>query len=507
MRKNQVRPDGGNSWGGGTRRSGIAGVPPMLFLAAGLLLSCRPEIPTDYQAYREASPDRALLILNGEGETISALDTGTGKIYNNLQTVGHAAGSEAVPSDLLTSSGDIWVLNSGQNSLERYDGTTLDFQDSLYLKNGMNPLSLVPLEGTDLAFVTGYRSDDAVLVNLAEMQKISPFVSVFREVGGLTNPEEQTSPLADNATGDNQNRNPSGGAVFSGAGGTAWLYVSNVRYDSTILLADGNGVPVTDGDGDQVRAGGYFREGTLSVFSFDQADAEAATSFLPVAVTLEREINLETLYRTGAGIADAYFPGDGLNPQSLWLDRAGERLHVICTGTNGGTARTFTAEQYIPAGYSVGDTVPGTDPDDGLVLILDISDPGNPVYLTTLFPGGSPAAFRNGADTARKVVYLAGVGGLQSYGYGQAAGDFTVYHDSGSGAGGLILAGSDPASDFFSGLLYDPLTDSVCLSFFSRSRLYRIPCSGADGASLTYGVPAVSVTGDGPGALALWPAD
>jgi len=456
-----------------------------------LLSACQVVIENDYQSFREANLSRALYILNGSGDTLSALDCDHGTIYNNLQVVGHS-NSNGIPNDIITLNNKIYVLLSGQNSIEKYDAVTLDYEGKCYLKNGFNPLNFVPVGETGFAFVTGYKSDEVVLVNLNNLRLESGFISVYTKVSLPSGAHEETkaSPTDKNAIGDNKHRGVTGGAVVLD-GSNSRLYLSNVRYDSKILLTESDG-KLAVYNGSNVRANGYFRQGTLSIFSFDASDMDNGITDL----TLIKEIDMETLFHTATGYDD-YFPGDGINPQSIQV--LDGRLHIICTGTNGGKIRQFTGSEYIPAGYSTGDTVPGTDPNDGIVLILDISNQDSPAYFKHLPIGGSPSAFRNSIDKDRKIVYLAGVGAIHAYGYGEDAVDNSIIR----GNSNPVLKADNPSADYYSCLLYDSVEQILYASFFSDSSLIYITVSGS-GENPLYGSPGSTRTGDGPGALALW---
>ena len=175
------------------------------------------------------------------------------------------------------------------------------------------------------------------------------------------------------------------------------------------------------------------------------------------SLNLVKEINLEQMYWDT--MTGEYTDGKGLNPQSLFVLNG--KLHVICTGTNG-----------------------GSDSDDGKVLILKISDPLSPSLEKVLNIGGSPVGFRYSRDTVNHVMFLAGVGGVQSYNYVSE----TILHSSGN----LILAGSNPASDFYSHVLYK--NGILYVSDYTHDKLNLISVSSNELLdSLT--------CGDGPGAL------
>ncbi len=407
--------------------------------------------------------NQVLYILNGEAESLSAYTPADAGMYMNCQLVGHNGSSEAWPNDLLIDGENIYVVNSGQNCIERYDSENLDYLNRVYLKNGFNPMVLQLLGNAGEAVITGYEDDEIAFVNLRTMQLTSEFIPVFVS-GTFITPK--------NATGDNHDRRPTGMAL---SGDT--LYVSNVRFDSVInyLEADGSIIKFNDSN---TRAAGFFREGTLSVFSVDPGRDSGS---------LEREINLDAAFASFSGLS--YHPGNGLNPQSLFVLNG--KLHVVCTGTNGGEPRSYGTGEYIPAGYGAGDEVPGTNPDDGVILVMDLSDPENPVIEKVVSIGGSPVGFRDSIDTGRGHIYLAGVGGLMSY-------DF-LNEESDRTSASPILAGSDPARDFYSHVLFRD--DVIYVSDWTHDSLNRIAVSGGADAPVYSSLPAI-VCGDGPGALA-----
>ena len=468
-------------------------------LSAALLFSCEPDIKTDYQEYMEAEPERVVLVLNGHSETLSAIDGAEGLVYNDIRPVGYSGTNNAIPSDILVSGDNIYVLLSGQNSIESYNKLSLDYIDDgeHYFKNGYNPMAFIPVTGTSWVFVAGFEADEVQPVNLATPAANYSFAAAYE---GVTMPsdahsETKASATVKNAVGDNKARSSTGGAVYLN-GADSRLYITNVRYDASILQTESDGsLAEYPADSDRyVKAGGYFREATLSIFGFN-ADAMvdgAADSSL--AFSLIKEINLESLYHTAAG--GEYFPGDGLNPQSVFI--LDGRLNIICTGTNGGTVRKYSADEYIPAGYAVGDEKPGTNPDDGIVLVLDLSDPDTPSYLTSLDIGGSPVGYRNAVDTTARIVYLAGVGGLQSYRYGTSVGDYVILHSSSN----LLLGTENPESDFYSGLCYDSTDSALYVGFYSDDSVKTIQITGT-ASSPSYSEGMSYTVGDGPGALCI----
>ncbi len=463
--------------------------------------SCPPETATDYQAYMSAGLSKAVFVINADAESLSAVDPAGQKVYNHIQLVGYSGSNTAIPSDLIVNWDYIHVLLSGQNSIETYDKLTLDYIDAgrHYFKNGYNPIAFIPVPGTSWVFCPGFGTDQVQPVNLASPSTDYSFADSWTAVdlSGAANTESTVAATALNAVGDNKKRGSSSGAVFVN-GADSRLYVGNVRYDASIRLteADGSLAEYPAGSGNEVRAPGYFRQATVSVFGFDANAMTDGASDAALNFRLIKEINLEDLYRSAAGAVD-YFPGDGLNPQSVFM--LDGLLNIVCTGTNGGSARTFSDAEYIPDGFSAGGVKPGTDPDDGVIIILDPSaDPDNPAYVTSLDIGGSPCGYRESVDTGRKIVYLAGVGGIQSYIYGSSTAGFSVEHSSSE----LLLAADTPESDFYSGLAFDSADDVLYISFYSDDSMKTLNVSGGSASAAYSEGPSYSL-GDGPGAVSI----
>ncbi|MDC7227930.1 MAG: hypothetical protein PQJ61_14285 [Spirochaetales bacterium] len=453
-----------------------------------LVLSCEPDVETDYQAYMSDSPERAVLVLNGSAESISAIDPETESVYNDIQLVGYGSSSRAIPADILIYDEGIHVILSGQNSIESYNKNSLDYEAEHYFKNGYNPMSFISVPGTSWVFCAGFETDDVQPVDLSNPETGYSFVDSWTEVvlPDDADSEYQTTPTGTNAVGDNFSRSSSGGAVLSN-GSESRLYVTNVRYDSSILLTE------------SVSAGGYFREATLSIFSFNADAMVSGASDSSLAFELTAEINLEDIYYTAGADENysEYLPGNGLNPQSAFI--LDNLLNIVCTGTNGGSTSYYSADEYIPDGFDQDDEKPGTNPDDGVILVLDISDPDEPSYLTHLHIGGSPVGCRESIDYDNKIVYLAGVGGLQSYQYGSTAGDYSVLH----GYDDMIITADDVDSDYYAGLCYDSYSNKLFVSFYSNDSVNTIDISGSS-PDFNYTEGSVFSVSDGPGALCIF---
>ncbi len=469
-----------------------------------ITLSCTPVYDTDYQAFFAADVQRCLYILNGSAESLSGLDLDEGTIYNSLQTVGYYNSSSAVPNDLYQYDGRLYVVLSGQNAIEAYDaGESADAQilDYLpdyrhYFKNGYNPMYFIPVDGTSWVFVSGYKTDEVQLVNLNDTETAYSFTACFEELddSSFEHSETQTEPTVKNAAGDNKKRGSTSGSVYID-GGTGWLYVTNVRYDAGILLTEGD--TLAEYSGSNVQAPGEFREATLSIFSFNVPALTDGAAESSINLHLVAELNLEDIYYGASDVNGEYFPGNGLNPQSSFIHNG--LLTIVCTGTNGGSASAFTDSEYLPylpgsttVRYDVGAEKPGTNPDDGIILVLDLSSPAAPSYEGHLDIGGSPVLFRESVDESGQTVYLAGVGGIQSFKYGNSFSGYSVLHSSDN----MIIEAENTAYDYYSGLSYDEDDDLLYISFFSEDRIVAVTPEGVSAGSWT--------SGDGPGALLIY---
>ena len=455
------------------------------------ILSCKPDIETDYQAFMEDSPENSILIVNGNSETLSAIDTATGKTYQNIQTLGHSNTNRAIPNDILVNNDKIHIVLSGQNSMESYKTENFDYIDDgkHYFVNGYNPMIFIPIIDTNFVFVTGLGKDQIQLVDLDSPLTKYPFIGCYSkvEMPENSNSESQTTATTTNATGDNKPRTSTGGACLSN-GSNSILYITNVRYDCSILMtSDGE---IVQYDGEPVRAPGYFREATLSIFRFDIDNLDNGYELIS-------EVNLESLFYEKTDSFDgvqSYFPGNGLNPQSAFI--LDGLLNVICTGTNGGSIGKYSDSEYIPDGFSVGNIKPGTNPDDGLVLIFNIGTPNEPELIKFLNIGGSPCGFRQAIDTKNKIVYLAGVGGIQAYHFGATASDYIVTQSSSN----LIMGAENIESDYYSGLCFNSETSQLFVSFYSSDCVKSVQVYGSY-PKLTYSNANTYDTGDGPGAM------
>lgn len=127
----------------------------------------------------------------------------------------------------------------------------------------------------------------------------------------------------------------------------------------------------------------------------------------------------------------------GKNPQAAIPFPDLNEVHIVCTGKNG-----------------------GDDADDGAVYIVD-SDTDEVKEIIKV--GGSPSWSEGAVDRTNKIVYLTGIGGLQSYNYSTRE----VFH----GSNDYILAGDNAESDFFSGVVVDEMFRVLYVCFFSADKI------------------------------------
>ncbi len=156
----------------------------------------------------------------------------------------------------------------------------------------------------------------------------------------------------------------------------------------------------------------------------------------------------------------------GCNPQAVIVFEELGEVHVVCSGDHPGS---------------------GNDANDGEVVVVSMDS----LKVTArIAVGGSPNAFPAGIDPAGKRVFL------PNNGYG-----ITVYNyetrEVLRGAEDPIFPGEGMSGDFFTGALYDPDTDLLFVSDFTRDAVHVIEGSGNH--SLVRTLPG----SDGPGYLLL----
>ncbi len=240
------------------------------------------------------------------------------------------------------------------------------------------------------------------------------------------------------------------GEIDLGAGTNPWMVVragdTNKGYvpgfaagDVAVVNLDTYGVSARVPAGAGPEGAAYING---KVFVSNAAWSQESAGFGMGTVTV-----IDTATDTAEATVDI---GEGTNPQSVIAFPGLNEVHVICTGKNG-----------------------GDDSDDGEIVIID-ADPANQDYKTIkqrLFIGGSPTGGAGGVDTGRNRVYLSGVGGLQSYDYGDGtAGSAAVIHDSSD----YIIVGDDPGQDFYSGVVYDPQTDVIFVTLFTYDTIIAL---------------------------------
>lgn len=156
----------------------------------------------------------------------------------------------------------------------------------------------------------------------------------------------------------------------------------------------------------------------------------------------------------------------GCNPQAVIVFEDLGEAHVVCSGDHPGS---------------------GNDTNDGTVVVVSMDS----LEVTArIAVGGSPNAFPAGIDSVGKRVFL------PNNGYG-----ITVYNyktrEILRGAENPISPAEGTSGNFFTGALYDPHTDLLFVSDFTRDAVHVIEGSGE------YGYVRTLPGSDGPGYLLL----
>ncbi|HUT03639.1 MAG TPA: hypothetical protein VM163_07100 [bacterium] len=140
-------------------------------------------------------PTYNLFVANGLSYTLSAVNTETGEVKVNFASTGD------VPNYLSFHNDDLYCVNSLSNNVQVFSPATGDALGEIDLDVGTNPWAMAFTSG-DKAFVTGYYTDNVVILDLASQEQAG------------------TIDLGENA------RSPEGICLADGK-----LYVSSVNYD------------------------------------------------------------------------------------------------------------------------------------------------------------------------------------------------------------------------------------------------------------------------------------
>lgn len=201
---------------------------PLYLAAVLLMLSMIPAcVPAPVSKQRTApDKEREYLVLNTLAESLSVYHPDTGRLYNNELITG------SMPNDLLYYDGGdikkIFIVCSGDNSVEVYSEASFLHRKSIYLGPNNNPYAIIPgpdaalTGGRPLAFVTNWMSDTVSVIDLDQ--------------------EERVETLEDNSLDA-----PQGGTVMG-----SWLFICNSAYSGGTETRDGT-VP-------------SFGDGTVSIF-------------------------------------------------------------------------------------------------------------------------------------------------------------------------------------------------------------------------------------------------
>ena len=140
-------------------------------------------------------PEYNLFVANGLAYTLSAVNTETGEVEVNFASTGD------VPNYLAFHNDDLYCVNSLSNNVQVFSPDSGNVLGEIELDVGTNPWAMA-FAPDDKAFVTGYLTDNVVIVDLANQEQIG------------------TIDLGENA------RSPEGICLADGK-----LYVSSINYD------------------------------------------------------------------------------------------------------------------------------------------------------------------------------------------------------------------------------------------------------------------------------------
>ena len=124
------------------------------------------------------NPVGNIIFFNGLAETLSVLDIVEEKIYNDQVVTG------VWPNHILYDD-NLYLINSGSNSLEIYDISTLSKIGEIYLGTNTNPWMIFKKSGENKAYITCYYSNSIKVVNLEALEVTSTISVETNPEGGV----------------------------------------------------------------------------------------------------------------------------------------------------------------------------------------------------------------------------------------------------------------------------------------------------------------------------------
>ena len=370
-----------------------------MFLILGLLAAgCADPFRPKGRTFADAA--REIYVLNDQAETLSVINADTLEIHRDVQWTGSA------PNHLLERDGNLYITNSLSNSISVISEDSLEIIGEIYLGYGRNPWMIIPVDGSDEAYVPNFLAGTVSVVNLKTLEKVDADPSTPDTVDDID--------LKDGAAPEYRVASE-GGCYMSGK-----IFVCNTGYSTSA---------------------GSFGEGTVSVI-------DVATNAVVATVST----------------------GKGSNPQAAVAIPSKNEVHVVLTGTNGGTGS-----------------------DDGQILVLDADSYEEKDRLDI---GGSPGWSGSGLDEANGVIYLTGIGGLLSYEYGSLA----ILHDS---SDYIDTGADDELNDLYAGIAVDTENDRLLVGDFTHDRIVVIDADLSAGTYTAPGDDDYLSASDGPVGLYL----
>jgi len=154
--------------------------------------------------------EKEYFVINTLAETVTVMNgENTDEIYPDVITTG------MWPNACHFHRGNLYIVNSGDNTITVYDESTFEYIGEIYIGSGSNPWMIIPKPGTDTAFVPCFASGD-----LAEINLVSMTVENRTELGN----------------------GPEGGVFQDGkvyVGNTAWNYQLFDFDEGTVSAVDG----------------------------------------------------------------------------------------------------------------------------------------------------------------------------------------------------------------------------------------------------------------------------
>ena len=118
-----------------------------------------------------------IIFFNGLAESLSIIDISTDTVYNDVKTTG------MWPNNM-TLNTNIFLVNSGDNSISIYDPENLNLLKEIYLGTGKNPWMSFHIPNSNYLYVSCYLSDEVIKVNTNSGESIKTLTVGKNPEGG-----------------------------------------------------------------------------------------------------------------------------------------------------------------------------------------------------------------------------------------------------------------------------------------------------------------------------------